>query len=151
MSGLIKKIGTTIHRNKKTVYMIADEIGVSSNLLYRWAIEGKSGADLPLKRLVALMKATNNYSILKYIALLCGFICVKIPRVAIYKKDTLDLREEYQEVTTKAQSALKKFFDNPDEQNYTDVQEALHNVMERSVSAKKYTDKIYTGQLEMEL
>ena len=150
-SGLIQKIYKTVHRNKKTVYQIADEIGLSSNSLYKWALEGKSGTNLPLKWLVPLMKAAGDYSILKYIAALCGFILVKIPRIAISKKDAFELREEYQEVTSKAQSSLKNFFDKPDPKNYAEVQQALQEVMEKSASAQKYTKKVYDGQFEMEL
>jgi hypothetical protein len=107
---MIKKLYETIHRNKKTVEQIADEMGISANLLYRYGYDGETGADFPLKRLIPLMKATNNYKLLKHIANLCGFVCVKIPRAKATKKDDFELREEYQEVTSKAQRALKDFF-----------------------------------------
>jgi Na+/phosphate symporter len=139
----------TIHRNKKGIEQIADEIGVSSNSLYRYCIEGESGSEMPARRLVPLMKATNNYELLKHIAYLCGFVCIKMPRFLKVKNDELELISDYQETTIRATRELRSFFDNPNAANYDKVSKALREVIEKSVTNQEYCKKTYSGQLEI--
>jgi len=139
----------TIHRNRKTIDQIADEIGVSSNSLYRYCIEGESGSEMPARRLVPLMKATGNYELLKHIAYLCGFVCIKMPKFIKVKTDEFEVINEYQEVTVKATRELKTFFDNPNTETYEKVSRALREVIEKSVSNQEYCKKAYKGQLEI--
>lgn len=141
----------TIHRNRKSIDQIADEIGISSSSLYRYGLEGESGSEMPLSRLIPLMKSTNNFNLLKHIASLSGFVCVKIPRVSIKKKDHIDLIDEYQQVTIQSVKLLKEFFSNPTLDTFNQAKESLNNVMEHCASNSKYADKIIAGQLEMEL
>ena len=141
----------TIHRNKKTVEQIADEIGISANYLYRSGLPlEESGVKFPVDYLTPLMKTTKNYRILEHIAYLCGFLLVKEQR-AVAKTDTTEMINEYQESTINAARSLKKFLDKPTQSNYEKVIEALQVVMVKSVGAKKYCNKHYIGQLEMEL
>jgi len=77
----------TIHENKKGVKQIADEIGISSNYLYRSALpDDESGAKFPIQYLVPLMKSTDDYSLIRHLAKLCGFILVKMPLLRDNKK-----------------------------------------------------------------
>lgn len=142
---------STMHRNHKTIDQIADEVGKSSNSLYRYCLEGESGAEMPISLLIPIMKATKNYSLLKHIASLCGFICVKVPKVAVNKKAELDIIDDYQETTITSVKALKEFFNNPTEENYNKASGWLYEVMEHCASNSKYIDKKLSGQLEMEL
>ena len=102
-------IQITLLRNTKTVAQIADEVGRSENSLYRYGIEGESGSEMPVSLLIPIMKATKNFSILKYIAQMCGFILVKIPRVKNSKKDELELVDSYQTSTLNSLKLLKDF------------------------------------------
>lgn len=143
---------STIHENKKSVKQIADEIGISTNYLYRACLpEDESGVKFPVQFLLPLMKSTNNYSLLKHIAQLAGFIIVKIPRFKSKKTDEMDIMEEYQRATIKALESLRQFFENPNSTNYNILDKHLLEVMEKSVSAKKYSGKKLIGQIEMEL
>lgn len=142
----------TIHRNKKSVDQIADEIGISSNYLYRAGLPlDESGVKFPLEYLVPLMKATGNYAILEQIAWICGFLLVREPRVKTPKAEGIELVGDYQEATTEAVRRLKRFLDKPTEEFYNEVIEALQLVMTKSAEAKKYCNKHYSGQLELEL
>lgn len=142
----------TIHRNKKPVEQIADEIGISSNYLYRAGLPlDESGVKFPLEYLVPLMKATGNYAILEQIAWICGFLLVREPRVKTPKAEGIELVGDYQEATTEAVRRLKRFLDKPTEVFYNEVIEALQLVMTRSAEAKRYCVKHLTGQLELEL
>jgi hypothetical protein len=142
----------TIHRNKKTVDQIADEIGISANYLYRAGLPlEESGAKFPIDYLIPLMKSTGNYSILEQIANICGFLLVKEPRIKTPKSEAIDLINDYQDITTTAVRKLKKFLDKPTQSNYEEVIEALNSVMTRSAEAKKYCNKHFEGQMELEL
>jgi len=142
---------STIHRNKKTIEQIADEIGISANSLYRYGLEGESGTEIPLSRLYPLMKATNNYELLKHLAYLSGYVCIRIPRVSMNKKDEIDLIDDYQDATILSVKLLKEFFKNPNQDTFNNAKDSLAKVMEYCASNTKYVEKKITGQLEMEL
>lgn len=143
------KIYRTIHRNKKPIDQIADEIGISTESLYRYGLPTTSGSDMPLKRLVPLMKTTRDYSILKHIATLCGFVLVKMPRYRANKGDSNTVISNYQEANSRAVNKLIQFFKIPNVENYNNVKEALNKVMEESVGTRKYVDKEFAGQIEI--
>lgn len=152
----IKSIKTllyeTIHRNKKSVEQIADELGISASYLYRAGLPlDESGVRFPLDYLIPLMKATNNYAILEQIANICGFLLVKEPRVKMPKVEAIELVTDYQEATTHAIRCLKKFLDQPTQDHYDAVLTALQSVMTRSAEVKKYCNKHFEGQMELEL
>jgi len=142
----------TIHENKKPVKQIADEIGISSNYLYRSALpDDESGVKFPLQNLIPLMKATNDYALLRHIAKVSGYIVIKMPKMKADKNEEIDIVDNYQGVALKALNALRVFFAEPTSINYNAVDKALLEVMEKSVSAQKYAEKKLIGQLEMEI
>jgi hypothetical protein len=75
----------TIHRNKKPLKLIAEEIGISENYLTRAALpepeetETGSGCRFPLKKLVPLIRATNDFSVLDVIEHSLGRFGVLLP------------------------------------------------------------------------
>ena len=143
---------STVHENVKPVKVIADEIGISSNYLYRAALpDDESGVKFPIQFLIPLMKSTNNYSLLRHIAKVSGFLTVKMPLMTANKKDELEIVDEYQDATVKVLKALKTFFNEPSSINYNNVDKALLDVMEQSSAAQKYCEKRLLGQLEMEM
>ncbi len=142
----------TVHQNKKPVKQIADEIGISSNYLYRSALpDDESGVKFPVQLLLPLMKSTGDYSMLKHIAKLSGYVLIKMPKMHADKNEEIDIVDNYQGAALKALNALRAFFSEPTSINYNAVDKALLDVMEKSVSAQKYAEKKLIGQLEMEL
>ncbi|GJQ32635.1 MAG: hypothetical protein HBSAPP04_14740 [Ignavibacteriaceae bacterium] len=140
----------TAHRNKKSIKQLADESGISENYLYRACLPvDESGVKFPLDKLVPLMKAANDYSILSHISNICGFILVKIPVFKAKKGEAIDIYDEYQEATAYALSALKTFFKEPSKANKDAVDEALMKVLEESQQAKKYCDKYFNRTPEL--
>ena len=75
----------TIHRNKKPLKAIAEEIGMSENYLSRAALpdpeesETGTGCRFPLKRLIPLVRATGDYSVLDHIERSLGRVAVNLP------------------------------------------------------------------------
>lgn len=75
----------TIHRNRKPPKAIAEEIGVSENYLYRAALpdpdesDTGTGCRFPLKKLIPLVRATGDYSVLDYIERTLGRVAVALP------------------------------------------------------------------------
>lgn len=142
----------TIHRNKKSVEQIADEMGISASYLYRAGLPtDESGVKFPVEHITPLVKATKDNSILEHLASLNGCILVKVPHYINSKSDEIDMVDEYQDATTKALRALKEFLNKPDAVHYEAVQTALQTVMSKSATAQRYVDKRMSGQIEMEL
>lgn len=75
----------TIHGAKKSVAEIADDIGRSASVLYRYALDGESGAPMPAELLIPLMKATADYRILQHMAASCDFALVRLKRASVLK------------------------------------------------------------------
>lgn len=86
MSDLKATLKKTLLNSKHSVAELADTLGCAESLLYRYALPGESGAEMPLKRLIPLMLATNDYRLLTHIAARCGFATVKLRRVAELKR-----------------------------------------------------------------
>lgn len=140
----------TVHRNKKPVKQLADETGISSSYLYKACLpEDESGVRFPLDFFVPLMKATNNYSVLKHIAQICGFVLTSLPKPKLNRKEKNSFVNEYQNITVTAAKHLIKFFDEPTEENFKTVSDSLQHVLETSIVAKNSVEKEYSGQYEM--
>ena len=140
----------TIHKNKskKSIEQIADEMGIDVMTLYKYPLPEPSGSNMPLKRLIPLMKATGDYSLLKHIAAMCEYIVVKVPRFKASKGDSNEIISSYQATSCKAFNDMIEFFKNRSKEIYQKVTESLRAVMEESVGTQKYIDKEFSGQLD---
>lgn len=85
MKTLKEALYDTIHRGEKPLKAIAEEIGVSSNYLTRSALpdleesETGTGCRFPLNKIIPLVRATNDYSVLDAIEHSLGRIGVLLP------------------------------------------------------------------------
>ena len=76
----------TVHRSKKPLKLIAEEIGMSENYLTRAALpdqeesETGTGCRFPLKKLIPLIRSTQNYAMLDYIEHAVGRVAIKLPQ-----------------------------------------------------------------------
>jgi hypothetical protein len=79
---LLSAVRDTIHGSKVTPDEIADDLQISTNLVYRMALEGDSGDGFlkHLQRAVALIKTTRNYSIIETMAANLGGYFTKAPK-----------------------------------------------------------------------
>ncbi|MCK9362099.1 MAG: hypothetical protein M0P74_00630 [Syntrophales bacterium] len=79
---------STIHRNRKPLKLIAEEIGMSENYLLRAALpdteesDTGTGCRFPLKKLVPLIRETDDFSVLDHIEQSLGRIAIKAPLAA---------------------------------------------------------------------
>ena len=87
---------TIIGCKTRSVSQIADELGCSDSLLYRYGLDGESNAEFPLSRLIPLMRATEDYRLLNHVAARCGFVLVKLSRSAALKKKDPETINEIQ-------------------------------------------------------
>jgi hypothetical protein len=75
----------TIHLNKKPLKLIAEEIGMSENYLTRAALpdaeesDTGTGCRFPLKKLIPLIKATGDLSVLDMIENNLGRVAIALP------------------------------------------------------------------------
>ena len=79
----------TIHLNKKPLKAIAEEIGMSENYLTRAALpepdeqEGGSGCRFPLRKLIPLIRSTDDFSVLDHIEQSLGRVAFKLPSCSV--------------------------------------------------------------------
>lgn len=75
----------TVHRNKKPLKSIAEEIGMSENYLTRACLPDQeesdtgSGCRYPLKKLIPLIRATGDYATLDFIERSLGRVAITLP------------------------------------------------------------------------
>ncbi len=142
----------TLLTSKKSVNQLADETGMSSSYLYRACNpEDESNARFPLDYLLPLMLATKNYSVIKHLANLCGFILIELPKPCANNKEKNKFVSEYQQCTLDATKHLMAFFEDPTENNFKSATVSLLKVLENSATAKHLVEKEYSGQFEMNL
>jgi uncharacterized protein YecE (DUF72 family) len=89
---LKKVLYRTVHGKRISVEQIADLVGCSASLLYRTSNPNDITARFPLEKLLALMFAVKDFSILKHLAARAGFILYQLPGRVKYNK-TQDLNK----------------------------------------------------------
>ncbi|MFB3828928.1 MAG: phage regulatory CII family protein [Bryobacteraceae bacterium] len=126
MTDLKTQIYFTIRGSKKSVEQLADEVGCSASLLYRYGLDGESGAEFPLKRLLPLMQATGDFRILRHLNARCGLITVNQPRVRRLKlKDPKTVNEIQQNFATLF-AEFCKFCEAASKEQVAELLDAIH-------------------------
>jgi len=142
----------TLLTSKKSVNQLGDETGISASYLYRACNpEDESNVRFPLDYFVPLMMATNNFSVLKHIANLCGFVLTLLPKLKVNKKEKNQFVADYQEASVNATKKLIDYFNESSETNYKEWTLALQQVLEKTVAAKHLIEREHTGQMELYL
>lgn len=83
----------TIHRNRKPLKAIAEEIGMAESYLTRAALPDQDESDtgtgcrFPLKRLIPLIRATGDFQVLDFIERSLGRVAVPLPDPAKSYRD----------------------------------------------------------------
>lgn len=145
---LQKFLYETVHRSKKPVAEIATKLGISENYLYRIvALTEPSSTNFPLHFLIPLMKITKNYSVLKYIASECRFICARIPNVPRNRLEDTDMVYYYQNQTIRGVETLLKFIKKQTLTNKKMAIEELRRTIEETAGILKRLEN--WGQLEI--
>ncbi len=150
---LYEAIRETFDFKKKSAEDFSVELGMSVNSIYRWnQTEDSVGfADLPLRRLLSVLNVSNNNAILDFLEARRGRISVKVPRVtSLPKNDESKMISDYQLITVGAIKALTEFLEKPSRINYLNCDDALKDVLRKTVAIDKYSAKKASGQFEME-
>lgn len=130
---MTEAIWQTVNRGRLSPEQLEDEIDYSASALKRAGLDGESGAGFNLRKLVPLMKAQDDYTILEHLAHRCGFILIPIPRSGKSRKERIASAAAYQKLAATAVDVLVKFID-------------------RSASETEAVDKLYAmlkGTAEM--
>ena len=116
MNSLRECLYNTIHRNKKPLKVIAEEIDVSETYLTRSALPDTEDSDtgtgcrFPLKKLIPLIKATNDYSTLDFIEQSMGRVAIKLPEASLSIENiyrlTMRSVSEYGELMSEIEDAV---------------------------------------------
>jgi hypothetical protein len=128
----------TIHRSKKPVKRIAEDTGIKEGTLYVYGLPAEAnGRDIPLAKLLPIMKAAGNYAILKSLNNACGFLMVRIPRAAANKLDEARMVSDYQKLCADTVASLVQYLEHPDKKNCEAVISNLRMVMAESAGLEK--------------
>jgi hypothetical protein len=140
----------TIHRNTKPAAQLADETGISYSYLCRAGLPtDESGVKFPLEHLIPLMKAANDYSVLKHLNAICGFMSFRVPRGFADKRDEKEAVSHYQQLCATSVNCLLEFFRSPSPKGMKAVNQSLADVMEYAATLNKRIANF--RQLELEL
>jgi hypothetical protein len=124
---LTEAIWETVNRGRFTPEQLEDDIGYSASSLKRAGLDGESGAGLNIRKLIPLMKAQGDYTILEHLAHHCGFILTPFPRGGKSKKERISSVSEYQVLVTAATNVLVKFINQGSSQE--EAIEQLYKVL----------------------
>jgi transposase-like protein len=126
MTDLKTQIYMTIRGSKKSVEQIADEVGCSASLLYRYGLDGESGAEFPLKRLIPLMQATGDYRILRHLNARCGLMTVSQPRARRLKLKDPRIINEIQRNFSEVLARFCEFCESAPREQVQALLDAIH-------------------------
>lgn len=144
---LTEAIWQTVNRGKLTPDELEDEIDYSASALKRAGLDGESGAGFNLRKLIPLMKAQNDYTIIEHLAHHCGFILITIPKSGKSKKERIISLAEYQRLTAAAVQVLVRLIDNG-----VSEKEATDTLYEMLKGTAKMMEEVKQGkQIEMEM
>ena len=124
---LTDAIWETVNRGQLTAEQLQDEIDYSASALKRAGLDGESGAGFNLRKLIPLMKAQDDYTILELLSYKCGKILIDIPRGGKTKKNRIASLIEYQKLAALAVEVLMKFVENGVSQK--EAVDTLHNML----------------------
>ena len=120
-------IWQTVNRGQLTPEQLQDEIDYSASALKRAGLDGESGAGFNIRKLLPLMKAQDDFSILEFLAYSCGFLLVKIPKGGRSKKDHMVSINNYQKLASTTIDILLKFIEY--EAHQEEAEEILHRML----------------------
>lgn len=147
MKTIDEAIYETIHRDEKPPKVLADEIGCSYSYLMRMGMQTESGVDFNLKYLIPLMKATNNYEILKVICQRCAYMLVRRPRGT--KKGAKKDLNTYQKNFSDMMTDLFSFAEEPTESKYKELNEKMREHMSDTESLRRKCKSNLLNQVEL--
>lgn len=151
MGSIKELLYKTIHRNAKSAAQLADEIGISYSYLCRAGLPAdESGVKFPLENLVPLMKAARDYSVLKHLNMLCGFLIVKAPRGFRDKLEEADAVNHYTSLYTAAMKSIMDFFRNSSPAKMESATSALRDVMEYSATLSRRIENYKQTEIDFE-
>lgn len=144
---LTEAIWQTVNRGSLTPEQLQDEIDYSASALKRAGLDGESGAGFNLRKLIPLMKAQGDFTILEHLAFHCGMILIPIPKSGKSKKDRMRSVADYQKLAALAVEALLKFIEKGASQE--EALDVLHRMLKDTAAIM---EDIKTGnQIELDL
>ena len=143
---LTEAIWQTVNRGRLTPEQLQDEIDYSASALKRAGLDGESGAGLNLRKLIPLMKAQDDYSILEFLAVRSGKILLDIPRGGKSKKDRRISIAEYQKLAAMVVKALLDLVE--DGKSPAEALDALYRMLKST--AVMMNDVKQGNQIEIE-
>ena len=143
---LTDAIWQTVNRGELIPEQLQDEIDYSASSLKRAGIDGESGAGFNLRKLIPLMKAQGDYTILEFLNYRCGKISIDIPRSGRTKKERMTSINEYQKLAAAVVAILLRYIDEGASQE--EAVDHLHDMLKGT--AEMIEDVKKGSQIELD-
>jgi len=120
----------------------------SKNYLYRISSPTE---DLPFPLEIAheAQRLKKNVKLYQYLVNDLGYGMFKLPGTAMSKKDENSMAAEYGSAASCAVKSLMEYIHTPTEQTHKKLSEAFSDLINNTVSVKKYCDKKASKQMEL--
>jgi len=143
-----KSIQDLILRGRVSIGELADGMGISENMVYRLGMP-EGALEKAVRRVLALMIAQKDFSLLKALCGRTGHLLVKVPRVARNRQEDSEMVAHYQETVTDAVSLMLDYVRERTPASRDALLAALDDVSCESVGISKRVKN--DQQMELEL
>jgi hypothetical protein len=142
----------TIHKNRKDVSIedIATATGTGLNHLYRMANKNDT-CNLPAAKLIPIMQATDDFSILEFLARKTGHLCIQAPRGIRKGTDPKMDLSEYNKEFGELFNDLVDYVCEPSDELLYEIAEKIDKHIGDSVNIKRRCKKHLMHQTELSL
>lgn len=145
-------LNETVHRGKLPPKELADRLGKNYFTLMRQVNLTDDAASFPVKDLVGLMIAQNDFSILGHLNKACGFLPpVKPPRGFKSPEDLRLYVNEYNRDFSTMQALFYEFMAEPYKSKFEAFEAAARNFMSKTETIRRSAKNNLLNQTEMEL
>lgn len=135
-------------RGADKIKLIAAKTGIPKGTLYRYGLPVETtGLDIPIRKLVPIMKAAGNYAILRRLAADCGYLLVREPRTPRNRMDSVQLIGKLQKCASEAVQKTVEFFEKPRVAAMSAAASALDDTACTAIGLKKTV--LRSNQLEL--
>lgn len=127
---------------------LAKHVLKSKNYLYRISSPTE---DLPFPIEIAheVQRLKKNVKLYQYLLADLGYGMFKLPGTAMSKKDENSMAADYGSAASCAVKSLMEFIQNPTNETHKKLAEAFSELINNTVSVKKYCDKKVSKQMEL--
>ena len=135
--------------NGKNIKSIAGDCGAGYNYFSRMVNPTDEQCNLPVSKIIPLMKSTDDYTLLKHLAMHTGYLVVPMPRGLRKGTDPKMPINEYAMQANAMVSKLFKFIQSPTEELRKELDEDIRKHMGDTENIRRRVKHTNLRQMEL--